>query len=166
MIMRAAMLTMPLLFAATSADARTLKEGSEAPNFSGTDLAGKKVTLDSLRGNVVVLNFWATWCGPCKRELPELDTYMRAREKYGFKIVAVTTDANRVKPIYIKQLQDLLSLPLLVKYDGPYEPINRAIPTNYVIDRHGIIRYAKAGALDLAEMDRILLPLLAEPPVN
>lgn len=154
------------MFMAASANARVLKVGSEAPNFSGADLDGKRVTLNDLRGNVIVLNFWATWCGPCKKELPELNTYMKAREKYGFKIVAVTTDANRVKPTFIKQLQDLLSLPLLVKYDGPYEPINHAIPTNYVIDRHGIIRYAKAGALDLAELDNILLPLLSEPPVN
>lgn len=154
------------LFVASIAEAASPRVGSPAPAFSGTDLTGREISLASLRGNVVILNFWATWCGPCKEELPMLDAYMRAREKYGFRIVAVTTDANDVRPGIIQKLQDLLSFPLLKTFTGNYEPIKNAIPTNFIIDREGIVRYAAPGALTLEALNTILAPLLAEPPTG
>jgi cytochrome c biogenesis protein CcmG/thiol:disulfide interchange protein DsbE len=138
--------------------------GDLAPPFTGVTLDGKDVSLDSLRGNVVILNFWATWCGPCKKELPLLDAYARIREKNGFKIVAVTTDADRVPVKAIRQLQDILSFSLLKKFKGNYAPIKNAIPTSYIIDREGVVRYAEANMFTLERLDAEVLPLLKDPP--
>lgn len=146
------------------AEAKRASLGEPAPPFSGTTLDGQEVSLDALRGNVVIVNFWATWCAPCRIELPLLDGYMRAREKNGLRVVAVTLDANRVPSSAIKQLQDALSLPLLKRFKGDYAPIDRAVPTNFVIDRAGVVRYAKAGSFDLDSLNAILVPLLNETP--
>ncbi len=137
--------------------------GEPAPSFSGTTLSGQDISLSALRGNVVVLNFWATWCGPCKKELPLLDAAARKVERNGLRIVAVTTDADKVPVDLIRGLQNVLSFPLLKRFRGDYEPIGGAIPTNYVIDRDGILRYAQAGALGDQDIKDLLGPLLATP---
>ena len=137
--------------------------GETAPSFSGTALGGGEISLNALRGHVVVLNFWATWCGPCKKELPLLDAAARKPEWSDLYIVAVTTDADRAPPDLITDLQKVLSFPLLKRFRGTYEPIGGAIPTNYVIDRNGILRYAQAGALDDGAINDLLGPLLATP---
>lgn len=137
--------------------------GAPAPAFSGTTLNGEQVSLDSLRGQVIVLNFWATWCGPCKQELPRLDAAARKPEYRGLRIVAVTTDADKVPVSAIQSLQSILSFPLLKVFSGVYEPIGRAIPTNYIIDRDGVLRYARAGALEADDIAELVGPLLAKP---
>ncbi|MEE8439779.1 MAG: TlpA disulfide reductase family protein [Micropepsaceae bacterium] len=138
--------------------------GAPAPPFSGVTLDGEKISFDAMRGNVVVLNFWATWCAPCRVELPLLESYLRAREQNGLRVVAVTVDADRVPSRAIRKVQDALTLPLLQKFEGEYAPIGRAVPTNYVIDRAGVIRYAAADAFDLDTLNEILVPLLNEAP--
>jgi cytochrome c biogenesis protein CcmG/thiol:disulfide interchange protein DsbE len=135
-----------------------------APPFTGQTLDGEEVSLESLRGHVVILNFWATWCAPCRKELPLLDGYMRARETNGLRVVAVTLDAGKVRGAVIRKLQDVLALPLLKTFRGDYEPIGKAIPTNYVIDRSGVVRYAKSSAFTLADLNELLVPLLNEAP--
>ena len=116
-----------------------------------------------MRGSVVVLNFWATWCGPCKKELPLLDAAARKPEKKGLRIVAVTTDVDKVPASAIQTLQSILSFPLLKIFRGDYEPIGRAISTNYVIDRDGVLRYARAGALEADDIAELIGPLLSKP---
>ena len=172
MFARVAALTAALIFIGLfitllisgAAEARAPTVGSQAPPFSGGDLDGNEITLASLHGNVVILNFWATWCGPCKEEMPMLDRYLRAHQKSGVRMVAVTTDASSIKAGSLKGLQSILSFPLLKSFNGSYEPIGNAIPTTFVIDRDGIVRYAKAGALDLDALNTIVGPLLTEPP--
>lgn len=135
-----------------------------APSFSGATFDGKKISLDDFRGKVLIINFWATWCAPCRRELPLLDTYVRQREENGLRVVAVTLDANLIRAGFLKQLQEALSLPLLKDFNGDYAPIRRAVPTNFVVDRAGIVRYAKADAFTLDELNTLLVPLLNEAP--
>src|SRR6187402_2486685 len=67
------------------------KVGQPAPNFTLKMVDGKIVTLSDLRGQVVLLNFWATWCVPCKAELPTLDAFYRAVADHGMRVFAVTT---------------------------------------------------------------------------
>lgn len=138
--------------------------GQPAPHFSGTTFEGESISLDELRGNVVIVNFWATWCAPCLVELPLLDGYLRAREKNGLRVIAVTMDANRLRQGIVEKLQSMTTLPLLKQFRGDYAPINRAIPTNFIIDRAGVVRYARAAALDLDSLNELLVPLLNEPP--
>ena len=150
-------------FVIGASDAKQAAVGSTAPPFEGTTVDGKPVTLKAFRGNVVIVNFWATWCAPCRIELPLLDGYMRAREKNGLRVIAVTMDARRVPVSAISEVQGQLSVPLLKDFKGDYAPVRNSLPTNYVIDRAGIVRYAKEGAFSLDKLNEILVPLLNEP---
>ena len=137
------------------------KVGQRAPDAELTLIDGSKIHLADLRGQVVILNFWATWCGPCKTELPLLDAYYRLRSPAGLRIFAITTEGSlpiyRLKPVFEK-----LAIPSARRIRGPYAAMG-ALPTNYLIDRAGTIRYARAGAFDLDELNAILVPLLREP---
>jgi peroxiredoxin len=138
--------------------------GQPAPDFTVTTFDGRKLSLADFKDQVLVINFWATWCTPCKQELPLLDTYFAIQQKYGLRVVAVTTENSAP----LKSLQPLAAtvrFPLARSMRGPYG-VMAAVPTNYVIDRHGILRYAKAGAFDLDALNGLLLPLLREQPTG
>lgn len=144
-----------------SAEAKAMI-GKPAPKFTLTTFDRKKVSSEDLRGKVVVLNYWAVWCGPCKHELPEIDSYMRRKGGDDLKIFAVTVD-DTVSDNELKPLASVLSFPLVTRIGGGgYGPIGGAIPSNYVIDRAGILRYAQANAFDYHSFDTLISPLLAE----
>nr|WP_299909120.1 TlpA disulfide reductase family protein [Sphingomonas bacterium] len=146
-------------FLLTAAKAPTV--GDVAPNFELTLIDGSKVTLDQLRGEVVVLNFWATWCVPCREELPLLDRYYEIQQKSGLRVFAIATEDSL--PIsQMKKLFAVMHMPSARRIKGPY-PILKGVPTNYVIDRSGHIRYAQAAAFDLDALNQTLVPLLKEP---
>lgn len=138
------------------------KIGQPAPNFELTLIDGTKVSLASLRGNVVVLNFWATWCGPCRAELPTLDAYYVRMAPHGLKIFTVATE-DSLQPYQLKKLFALMHIPSARRIKGPYDSLD-GVPTNFVIDRAGNVRYAKAGAFDLESLNALLVPLLNERP--
>jgi cytochrome c biogenesis protein CcmG/thiol:disulfide interchange protein DsbE len=102
----------------------------------------------------------ATWCGPCKRELPLLEGYYRVRHNAGLRILAVTTE-DSLKPYQLAPLAKSMTIPMVRQFKGGYGQI-RSLPTNFVIDRKGIVRYAASGAFDLDTMNKVLAPLLAE----
>jgi len=138
-----------------------IKVGEMAPKFEITLIDGTKIRSEELRGQVVVLNFWATWCVPCRTELPTLDSYYRIQKKYGLRVFAVATEDSL--PVYkMKPLFEKLAIESARRIKGAYDDIP-AVPTNYIIGRDGRIRYAKAGALDLDDLNAILVPLLREP---
>lgn len=146
--------------ASASAAERTLQPGDVAPDFALTLVTGEKVALADLRGQVVILNFWATWCAPCKKELPILDRYYAVLKDKGLKVFAITTEDS--VPLYqLKKLFAAMAIPSVRKLKGPYKPLG-AIPTNFVIGRDGRIRYAAAAALDLDKLNEIIIPLMNE----
>lgn len=135
--------------------------GEIAPDAELTLIDGTRLKLANLRGEVVVLNFWATWCVPCRTELPTLDTYYRLQKRHGLRVYAVTTEGSL--PLYrLRPLFERLTIASAKKIKGPYAPINGAVPTNYIIDRAGRVRYAKAGAFTLDRLNAELVPLLRE----
>ncbi len=136
--------------------------GRPAPTFQVTTFDGTKLSLADFKGQVIVLNFWATWCGPCKRELPLLDAYYRKQQQFGLKMFAVATE-DSVPPFQLKPVQKVVSFPLVRKFKGDYGQI-KVLPTNVVIDRAGIVRYAQAGAFSLDDLNDLLVPLLNEKP--
>lgn len=141
--------------------ARDPKVGEPAPDATFTLMKGEKVTLSELRGQVVVVNFWATWCVPCRKELPLLDAYYQVQRSHGLRVLAATTEGS-VPDSQLHKLFDVLSIDPVRSIKGPYRYLV-GVPTNYVIDRAGIVRYAKSGAFDLAALNAILVPLLREP---
>jgi cytochrome c biogenesis protein CcmG/thiol:disulfide interchange protein DsbE len=146
---------------ATAAAPAAVKVGERAPDFELTMIDGSKVRSADLHGQVVVLNFWATWCGPCKAELPLLDAYYRVRKANGLRVFAVATE-DSLPAFKLKPLFAAMAIPSARRIKGPFAVMS-ALPTNYIIDRAGIVRYAKAGAFDLDEFNTLLVPLLREP---
>jgi cytochrome c biogenesis protein CcmG/thiol:disulfide interchange protein DsbE len=138
------------------------KIGRPAPPFTITTFDKQKVSLPDLAGKVVVLNFWATWCAPCRVELPMLDGYLRRHPSDDLKLFAVTTEGS-VPNAKLQPLASVLSFPLATSISGrAYGPLD-GVPTNYVIDRGGIVRYAKSGAFTEDGFDEVVRPLLAAP---
>jgi cytochrome c biogenesis protein CcmG, thiol:disulfide interchange protein DsbE len=153
-----------VLFAPVFALGKQPAVGEPAPDFAVIAFDGKRLTLADFKDQVLVINFWATWCTPCRKELPLLDQYFAAAEPFGFRVLAVTTEdsapLNSLKP-----LAATVRFPMARSMRGPYR-VMTGVPTNYVIDRHGILRYAKAGAFHLDTLNEIVLPLLKEQPAG
>jgi peroxiredoxin len=154
-----------LSFAAPSAAlaGSKMKVGQPSPDFELTLMDGSKIKLSQMRGDVVLVNFWATWCAPCKKELPLLDGYYRVAQKYGLRAFAVTTE-DSVPNSKLKPLFDVMAIPAAKRVKGGALADVEAVPTNYVIDRAGVVRYASPGSFDLDDLNRVLIPLLKEDP--
>lgn len=121
-------------------------KGQRAPEFSLPSLHGGTVSLSSMRGKVVLIDFWAQWCEPCKKELPQLDRLAKEYAGKGVAIVAVNIDKQRDNAErMVKQLG--VTLPVLLDpagsvagtYDLP------KMPTSFVVDKKGIVRYVNEG---------------------
>ncbi|MEA3063050.1 MAG: hypothetical protein QOJ94_2831 [Sphingomonadales bacterium] len=137
--------------------------GRPAPDATLSLLDKSRIKLSELKGKVVVINHWATWCGPCKAEMPMMSAFHRRYKDAGFEIYGVTTE-DSVEAYKLKKLSDLLSYHLAWRMSGDgYPLIDGGLPTSYVIDRAGIVRFAKSGAFDAQEFIDDILPLLREP---
>ena len=130
-------------------------KGLHAPEFSLPSLSGSTMALSSLRGKVVLIDFWAQWCEPCKKELPQLDKLSKEYAGKGVVIVAVNIDKQRENAErMVKQLG--VSLPVLLdpagsvagSYDLP------KMPTSFVVDKKGIVRYVNEGFDGPKDVDR------------
>ncbi len=158
----APLLALLALSISAPAAAAPAKVGQAAPPFSLTTYEKQKVTLEDLKGKVVVINWWATWCAPCKAEMPMMSAFHRRVKDKGFEIFGVTTE-DSVPPSMLKKVSEALSYPLVRKFSGSGYPILKGLPTSYVIDRTGVIRYAKAGSFEAQEFIDLIVPLLREP---
>ncbi len=147
--------------AGAGSNTSTAMVGKPAPNFTLTMFDKSKKTLADYNSRVLVINYWATWCSPCKAEMPMMSAYHRRHVDEGFDIVGVITK-DSIAPSKLKAVSAALSYPLATDLKGKYDVINDSVPSTYVIDRKGVIRLAKAGSFDLVEFNRILAPLLNE----
>lgn len=124
--------------------------GDEAPNFSLRDLAGNVMSLSQLKGKVVLLNFWATWCGPCRVEMPAMEQLYRTLPRREFEILAVSTDPQGAAVTRPFQREMGFTFPIL--HDSEYRVGltygARTIPITFVVDRRGIVRQKIFGARD------------------
>ncbi len=163
--MRYRLVLAALLLATPAAHAAKAKLDQPAPDFRVTTLTKEKIDLASLRGKVVVINRWATWCVPCREEFLLFDKYTPLRAKYGFTVIAIET-GGADGGTAMKNLAKAVHFPVALddqSHASAYPIINDAVPSNYVIDRAGVVRYAKAGAFELDELERVIVPLLNQP---
>jgi cytochrome c biogenesis protein CcmG, thiol:disulfide interchange protein DsbE len=121
--------------------------GSPAPAFVITQTDKSKLPSDALLGKVVVINIWATWCGPCKAEMPMMDSYQRRNKARGLEIFGVMTADSYTGPA-LKNLAKAMSYPIAVKLKGRYPILGGAVPTSFTYQ----------------EFRAIVEPLLAETP--
>lgn len=134
------------------AERNVVKLGELAPNFRLRDLNGHSVSLSDLRGKVVLLNFWATWCGPCRVEMPAMEELYRTFSRNDFEILAVSTDAQGASVTRPFQQENHLTFPIL--HDADYRVGltygARSLPMTFMVDRQGIVRHQIFGARDWA----------------
>jgi cytochrome c biogenesis protein CcmG/thiol:disulfide interchange protein DsbE len=133
--------------------------GQPAPPFTVHTFDGRKASLEDLFGRVILLNFWATWCAPCRNELPLLADYARRHASDGFMFFAINA-LDAVTNADLKKVATVSAWPIAMRFSGAGYGDLGALPTNYVIDRAGIVRYAKTGAFEEDTLNAVVTPLL------
>jgi len=120
-----------------------------APDFSLEDLQGKMVNLRDHRGQVVLLNFWATWCPNCRQERPSLNALYNQYRSQDFVLFRIDSKESRETVLKFLE-QEPSEVPILLDKKGKVERLFGvwAHPTTYLIDRQGIVRYRSVGAVD------------------
>ena len=150
--MRAALVV--ALLVALPAAAQPLKEwnGGEAPALELEDADGKLHRLSDYRGRVVLVNFWATWCEPCREEMPSMEALRARLQDRPFVILAVNVgEGARVTRAFAEKLR--LNFPLLLDRDTKTTKSwgARILPASFILGADGAIRYSYLGALDWSE---------------
>ena len=150
--------------------------GKPAPKFTLEDLSGRKVSLESFKGKALLINFWATWCGPCKIETPWL---IELRNKYagqGFEILGISTEGQDLKPSdkagFARQKtaiakfvqQQRVPYPVLVNGDSLSQEYGGldAMPTSFFVDRNGKVVAAQMGLTSESDIEANIKKALAD----
>jgi peroxiredoxin len=139
--------------------------GKPAPDFALPDVAGKSLRLSELRGQVVLINLWATWCPPCIAEMPNLAAVYNAYKAEGFVILGVN-DQERKETVLDFLAHNALPYPILL---DPDSRVARAygtdfLPASFLIDRGGVLRNILPGQSNRAKLEAAIKPLLTEKP--
>jgi len=138
----------------------------EAPDLRLPDLSGREVTLAGLRGKVVALNFWASWCAPCRAEIPDLAQVYAAHRDGCFEMLGIAEESGGRDDVAESAQRFGINYPVLLDLQGAAGGAFRiqGYPRTYLIDHQGRVRKTFAGAVDRAELEEALRPLLAEAP--
>ncbi len=139
------------------------RENFRAPEFSLPALDGRQVSLNDLRGQIVLINFWATWCPPCRAEMPEIQALYESHRGQNFTVLAINqAEDDRSASQFAQQLR--LTFPILLDRDGAIarQYQLQALPTSFFIDRDGVIRAASLGQMNRAYMEAELAKLLEQ----
>ncbi len=166
--MRGRALLVAVLFAALpvagceEVESGRVEIGGPAPSYGAVDLAGDSVHLADLRGDVVLLNVWATWCGPCREEIPALQALYERHAGDGLEIVGVSVD-GRNEAGNVQEFADEFGVTFRIWHDPEDRVGTRfrtvGVPTTFLLDRDGVIRWRHMGPV--AEDDPTLNEALA-----
>lgn len=145
-----------------------VQTGAPAPPIAGTTVRGEPLALAELRGKVVLVNVWATWCDPCREELPELQALHARLSARGFLVLGVSVDAKREETTVRNMVAGFgLTYPVIHDADNrigaPYKIVG--YPASFLIDRQGVVRWRRDGLIQPndPELAAEIEKALAEP---
>jgi cytochrome c biogenesis protein CcmG/thiol:disulfide interchange protein DsbE len=152
--------------AAVVASEQKPEVGFLAPHFSLKGLDNQTYTVEGKRNKPVILNFWASWCGPCKMEAPDLQ---KIYEKYGqqvdmYGINVTTNDSPEAAMAFVQTYKLSFPIPMDVAGTVANQYLIQAFPTTYLIDKEGIVRKKIIGMIDAGMLELELRKLLSEKP--
>lgn len=138
-----------------------------APEVMLNDTNGNPVSLSGLRGKYVLVNSWATWCLPCKEEMPVLDAYYQAHKDSNFTLIAIE-DGDPVEEVAQYARENKLSFTVIADPENKASTAFRTVglPTSYLIDPDGVVRYTWSGAISREMLEKTITPLLEKQGTN
>jgi thiol-disulfide isomerase/thioredoxin len=165
--MRCLVILFLFLIATTAVSSKALQAGQAAPPIEARTLDGSRFVLADHKGKVVLVNFWATWCAPCRAEMPAIDAFYRAHKDQGLVVIAISLD----EPADLAQVQKAMagfSFPAALISQTRAKGYGRLwrLPLTFVVDRAGVLRrnaWKAAPTIDAASLEAEVLPLLTQP---
>jgi len=140
------------ILVACGVDVRGVEVGDRVPQYSAPDLSGREVSLDDYLGEVVLVNVWATWCGPCRVEMPPIQASYRRYKDRGFTVLAVSIDQGPKYEEKVAAFADeyALEFPILLDPEGRITEVLRTVgvPETFVLGRDGRIAKRLIGSTD------------------
>ena len=134
-----------------------------APELTLFDLDGNEVSLSDFEGQVVLVNNWATWCPPCRLEMPEFKAYYEKYRDKGFQIVAIEAGQPEAE---VRSFVEEQGLGFIILLDPENQSLitfqNSSLPNSWVIDKNGNLRMAWLGAINFPTLEKYITPLLEE----
>jgi len=154
------------LFIFIQAPANAIEEGKTAPAFSANLIDGKSFTLEAAKGEVVIVNFWATWCPTCRQEMPAIESYYQKHKAQGLLVIAVSLD-DPADEAAVRDVMRNFTFDSAMDGKSQHKGYGRIwrLPLTFVIDRKGTLRkdgwYGPVG-IDQPLLEKIVTPLLEE----
>jgi thiol-disulfide isomerase/thioredoxin len=138
------------------------RQRDRAPDFTLRDLRNQAVRLSHLKGKVVLINFWATWCAPCKAEMPELIKWQKQYEDKGLRVIGVTYPPYRKSSVVklAKELRINYRIAFGSKRIAKSYTVGEVLPVTIIVDTEGKIAGHVLGIMEQEEFDRKVKPLL------
>jgi thiol-disulfide isomerase/thioredoxin len=157
-----------LLLLSLQTKSADLVVGTSAPAIDAKLLdSNQTVQVSPSSGKVTIINFWATWCGRCKEEMPALQAYYDKHKSQGLEVLAISMDEPR-NLAEVRKVAQAYTFPIAMKSEAHFKGLGRfwRMPTTFVIDKHGILRkngHIGDAAVDLPAFEALVTPLLSQP---
>lgn len=137
-----------------------------APTYRVTTLTGEALSPEQLRGKVVLVNFWATWCGPCRMEMPALQAMYERHRAQGLVLLGLSVDrgGDQVVRDYVRDRGVTYPIAIVGGAEEAAFGGVRGYPTSFLLDRRGVVRHEVIGPLAPATLELAVRRLLDEPP--
>lgn len=155
---------MVLIMLVSSIPCFAAAEGDKAPEFKAKLFNGEDFSLTSVLGQVVILHFWATWCTPCRTEMPVLDRYYKLHKAEGLQLITINMD-NPKNEVKAKELMKEFSFKGGMSRDASFKAYGRIwrLPLTFVVDRKGVLRkdgWAQDRPMTYDDLENTVTPLL------
>jgi thiol-disulfide isomerase/thioredoxin len=157
--MKPAILLIVLLLNPVAVRAQSLK----ATSLNLSDIQGKRISLSDYRGKVLLINFWATWCIPCRTEIPDLVKMQRRYQKQGLRIIGITYPPQTISEVRnaVRKLNVNYRVAIGTKSTKSLFTKSETLPMTVVIDRNGVVQAVIEGIMYSDEFDQKVRPLLS-----